>query len=344
MSSAGSSTRASVEGAAPPAALMARLPWLAAAAVLLVGVGIAAVATGPLLFTPREVLRALFVEDQGLAHQVIWNLRLPRVLLAALVGANLAVAGCLLQAVSRNPLADPYLFGISGGGVLAAVASITLVPALDPGYRPAIAFGGALAAGAVTYVLAWRGGVAPVRLVLAGVALTSLLTAFTSALLVTSTASAQVAVSWLIGGFLGRGWNDLQWLWPYAAAGLLAALLLAREANILVLGDDVATSLGQRVEPVRAALIAVAALLAGSAVSVSGLIGFFGLVVPHIARLLAGPDYRVQVPLAGLLGASLLVAGDTAARTVLDPRELPVGVLTAALGVPFLLYLVRRRT
>lgn len=344
MSSAGSSTRTSGDAGVFPRGRAARLGWLAAAAVLLAAVLVGAVATGPLLFTPGEVLRALVVDDGGLAHQVVWNLRLPRVLLAALVGAELAVAGCLLQAVARNPLADPYLFGISGGGVLAAVASLTLVPALDPGYRPAVAFGGALAAGAVTYALAWRGGVAPVRLVLAGVALTSLLTAATSALLVTSTASAQIAVSWLVGGFLGRGWPDLHWLWPYAAAGLLAALLLAREANVLVLGDDVATSLGQRVEPVRAACLAVAALLAGSAVSVAGLIGFFGLVVPHIARLLAGPDYRVQVPLAGLLGASLLVAGDTAARTVLDPRELPVGVLTAALGVPFLLYLVRRRS
>jgi iron complex transport system permease protein len=313
-----------------------------AAAALTVSL-VAAVAIGPLAFSPAEVLRALFVEDEGLARQVVWNLRLPRVLLAALVGASLAVAGSILQGVTRNPLADPYLLGISAGGVFAAVASITLTPEVGPAYRPTIAFAGALAAGFVTYLVAWRGGVSPVRLILAGVSLTSLLTAFTATLLVTSTASAQIAVSWLIGGFLGRGWDHQAWAWPYSVTGIGLALLLAREVNVSALGDELATSLGQRVERTRFLLIAVAALLAGSAVSVSGLIGFFGLVVPHIARLVVGSDYRYQLAAAALFGATLLVLADTAARTVLDPRELPVGVLTAAMGVPFLLYLIRRR-
>lgn len=309
----------------------------------LIVVVVVAVGVGPLLFTPGEILRALVSSHESLARTVVWDLRLPRVLLALLVGANLAVSGALLQGVTRNPLADPYLLGISAGGVFAAVATMTVLPGVGPEWRAAVAFAGSLAAGGFTYLAAWKGGISPTRLILSGVALSSLLTAFTSTLLVTSTTSAQIAVSWLVGGFLGRGWDHLEWLWPYSAIGLVAAVFAAREVNILVLGDDVATSLGQRVERVRLLLVGVAALLAGSAVSVAGLIGFFGLAVPHIARFLLGSDYRLVVPASALSGALLMVVGDTAARTILDPRELPVGVLTAAMGAPFLLYLVRRR-
>lgn len=318
-----------------------RLGLMLAALIVVV---VAAVGVGPLLFTPGEVLRALASSHESLARTVVWDLRLPRVLLAVLVGANLAVSGALLQGVTRNPLADPYLLGISAGGVFAAVATLTVLPGVGPEWRAAVAFAGSLAAGGFTYLAAWKGGISPTRLILSGVALSSLLTAFTSTLLVTSTTSAQIAVSWLVGGFLGRGWDHLEWLWPYSAIGLVAAVFAAREVNVLVLGDDVATSLGQRVERVRLFLVGVAALLAGSAVSVAGLIGFFGLAVPHIARFLFGSDYRLVVPASALSGALLMVVGDTAARTVLDPRELPVGVLTAAMGAPFLLYLVRRRT
>ncbi|GBD23163.1 putative siderophore transport system permease protein YfhA [bacterium HR29] len=346
MSSPSSSIRAAAEprfgfaGSRGRAAAWLRLLLLTA---LLALVMMAAIGTGPLLFSPSEVVRALVSSHDSLAHTVVWDLRLPRVLLAVFVGANLAVSGALLQGVTRNPLADPYLLGISAGGVFAAVATLTVLPGIGPEWRAAVAFGGSLAAGGFTYLAAWKGGISPTRLILSGVALSSLLTAFTSTLLVTSTTSAQIAVSWLVGGFLGRGWDHFAWLWPYSAAGLSGALLASRHVNIIVLGDEVATSLGQRVERVRLLLVAVAALLAGSAVSVAGLIGFFGLAVPHIARFLFGSDYRLVIPASALLGALLMVVGDTAARTILDPRELPVGVLTAAMGAPFLLYLVRRR-
>jgi len=333
----------------PPAPLPSRSQagrrWLllGSCALLLLVVAIASVGIGPVFLSPSEVLRAVVEREPSLSRTVVWDLRLPRVLLAMLVGANLAVAGAMLQGVTRNPLADPYLLGISGGGVFAAVLTLTVAPGVPPESRPAIAFAGALLAGALTYVAAWRGGISPTRLILAGVALTSLLTAFTSTLLVTSTTSAQIAISWLVGGFLGRGWDHLYWILPYSLLGLVVAVLSSRELNVIVLGDDVATSLGQRVERVRLLLLATAALLAGAAVSVSGLIGFFGLAVPHIARFLLGSDYRYVLPAAALIGGTLMVAGDTLARTALDPRELPVGVLTAMLGAPFLLYLVRRR-
>lgn len=346
MSSQSSSIRAPAKpsvGTAPGrkhAAAWVRLGGIAAALLV---VTMLAIGTGPLFFSPAEVLHALVSSKDSLARTVVWDLRLPRVLLALLVGANLAVSGALLQGVTRNPLADPYLLGISAGGVFAAVATLTVVPGVGPEWRAAVAFGGSLAAGGFTYMAAWKGGISPTRLILAGVALSSLLTAFTSTLLVTSTTSAQIAVSWLVGGFLGRGWDHFSWLWPYSASGLILAVLASRQVNVMVLGDEVATSLGQRVERVRLLLVAVAALLAGSAVSVAGLIGFFGLAVPHIARFLFGSDYRLVVPASALIGALLMVVGDTAARTVLDPRELPVGVLAAMMGAPFLLYLVRRR-
>jgi iron complex transport system permease protein len=191
--------------------------------------------------------------------------------------------------------------------------------------------------------MAWRGGVTPARLALAGIAVTSMLTAVTSAILVTSAFSAQIGLRWLIGGLALRNWDDFWLLVPYFVGGTTIALLMARQLNVISLGDEIATSLGQNVERTRLALVGVAALLASSAVSIAGLIGFVGLIIPHFVRLVLGNDYRLLLPTSALFGAILLVLGDTAARTIFDPQELPVGVLTAVLGGPVFIMLVRRR-
>jgi iron complex transport system permease protein len=202
---------------------------------------------------------------------------------------------------------------------------------------------GGLVGGGLAYVMAWRGGVSPARLALAGIAVTSMLAAITSGILVTSSFSAQVGLRWLIGGLSQRNVNDVHALLPYFVIGGLVAVLMARQVNVIALGDELATSLGQRVERTRFLLAATAALLASAAVSIAGLIGFMGLIVPHFVRILVGNDYRIIIPASAVFGAILLVLADTAARTVLDPQELPVGVLTAVMGGPVFILLVRSR-
>jgi iron complex transport system permease protein len=314
-----------------------------ALALLLLAVAVVVgIAVGPVYLSPARVWQALFSGADETSDVIVRQIRLPRVLVGAMVGASLAMSGAILQGVTRNPLADPHIFGISAGAGLVAVASIVFIP-VPAGFVQPLSFAGGLAAGAVAYVMAWRGGVSASRLALAGIAVTSMLTAITAALLVTSAFSAQVGLRWLIGGLLGRNWQDFRLLLPYFAIGTGIAMVMARQLNVIALGDEIATSLGQRVERTRLILTATAALLASSAVSVAGLIGFVGLIVPHIVRLIIGSDYRFVLPTSALFGAILIILGDTAARTVFDPRELPVGVLTAVLGGPVFILLVRQR-
>ena len=320
-----------------PAVLVGALLLLAV--TLLVGIVV-----GSVRVPVSDVWAALSGERTEAVHRIVWNFRLPRVLLAALVGMNLALAGALLQTLTRNPLAEPHLLGLSAGGGLAAVLALKLSPGLSFTRLPALAFGGSLLGAALVYGLAWRGGVAPLRLVLAGVAVGALLTAFTTGLLLTSPLTLQATMSWLAGGLTARSW---QHLWPYGIVpywlvGSAIALALSRTLDVLSLGEEPAAGLGVRVQWLRALLAGVAALLTGSAVAVAGLIGFVGLIVPHIARLLVGPRHAYLLPVSALLGASLLVAADTAARTIASPRELPIGIVTAVAGAPFFLYLLRR--
>jgi iron complex transport system permease protein len=313
------------------------------ALVALLGAFVLGVAVGPVYIGPGRVLEALLGQAEGTSSVIVNDIRLPRVLVGAMVGASLAISGAILQGVTRNPLADPHIFGISGGAGVVAVAAIVFFPDLPQGVVQPLAFLGGLAAGGLAYAMAWRGGASPARLALAGIAVTSMLTAVSSAILVTSSFSAQIGLRWLIGGLLGRNWEDFRLLLPYFIVGSIIALAMARQLNVIALGDEIATSLGQRVERTRLALTAVAALLAASAVSIAGLIGFVGLLVPHVVRLVIGNDYRFLVPTSALFGAVLLTVADTAARTVFDPQELPVGVLTAIMGGPVFILLVRRR-
>ena len=281
----------------------------------------------------------------AIQDRIIWGLRLPRVLLAALVGGALSVAGAVLQAVVRNPLADPYVLGVAEGASLAAVAVIVLGPKVLGGLGVSgAAFLGALVALGLALVLGQRrGAISPLRLLLAGVALSSTLSAATSYLqLRAEPGELASVVFWLLGSVVGATWSDLGL--PALALVLAVAWLVlrGRSMNALLMGDEAAASLGVPVARFRLELLVIASLLTGVSVAVAGAIGFVGLVIPHGCRLLVGADHRRVLPLAVVVGSTFLVVVDLVARTVQAPSELPLGIFTAAIGGPAFIWLLRR--
>jgi iron complex transport system permease protein len=277
---------------------------------------------------------------------IVLRIRLPRVVLAMLVGASLSVAGVIFQALLRNPLADPFILGVSGGAALGGIAVLALGSAFGLGYSavPPASFGGALVATGLLYAIAGvRGRVSATNLLLTGV----VFNAFASAAIVFLASLAGLTESariflWLIGN-LSVGRIDVAGVVAlFLAIGLAAALWLSRSLNLLTLGDEAAQQLGVPIERHRRVLLVATSLMVGAAVSVSGLIGFVGLIIPHLLRLAFGPDHRLLVPAAALAGAAFLVLCDTLARTLLEGRELPVGAITAMLGGPLFLYLLSR--
>ncbi|ETS93752.1 iron ABC transporter permease [Veillonella sp. AS16] len=275
------------------------------------------------------------------SSQIIWNIRLPRNIVAAFVGASLAVSGAILQAVMKNPLADPQIVGVSSGAGLAGVIVLILFPGYDY-IVPLVAFLGAMGAALMVYALAWKNGIRPSRIILAGVAVAAFLGSGISALLVFYGDRVQGALLWMVGGLSARSWPQVEVLFPYATVGLILACLGAKRLTILSLGDETAKGLGLKVEQTRFVMTAVAALLAAGAVSIAGLIGFVGLVVPHMLRLIIGNDYAYLLPGSALLGALVLVVSDTVGRVIASPIEIPVGIIMAFFGAPFFLYLLRR--
>ena len=300
---------------------------------------------GTMHIRPRDVLDAVRGGLSGswatTEAEVVWNIRLPRMILACLVGVNLALSGSILQGVMKNPLADPGIIGISAGAGLFGIAILVLAPQYQALVPPA-AFCGAMAAAGIIYGLAWKGGIEPIRIVLSGVAVSTLFSAGISGVLVFFSDRVHGALTFMNGSLSARSWPEVRIILPYTVAGLVLAILFHKKLNILILGDDVARGLGLNVELTRLGFTALAALLAASAVSVVGLLGFVGLIVPHSIRLILGNGDRDLFPGAALMGASLLMLSDTFARTVLSPTEIPVGIVMAVLGVPFFLYLLRR--
>ncbi|MFK0290208.1 FecCD family ABC transporter permease [Streptomyces sp. NPDC090442] len=324
-------------------------------AVALVGALTAAVSLGATDLPPGHVWSVVLRRLDGAAPQpgtdelIVWQLRVPRALLAACVGAGLGLVGTATQALVRNPLADPYLLGISNGASLGAVAAIVLGAgaggALGLGMSAA-AFAGALAAFALVWAMARRGGgFSPLRLVLAGVGIGQFLSGFTSYLVLQAGDEQQTrgVLFWLMGSLGGATWGAL-WLPALAvAAGLLLLQARARAMNALLMGDETAAGLGVDVTRLRRELFVVTSLLTGVLVAVSGAIAFVGLMVPHLCRLVVGGDHRRLLPLSALTGALLLVVVDVVCRTALDGQELPVGVVTAMIGAPALLFVLDRR-
>lgn len=273
--------------------------------------------------------------------QILLNIRLPRTVVAALVGMNLALAGAILQGIMKNPLADPHIIGISSGAGLTGIMVMLMFPEY-PGLVTPAAFLGAMGAALCIYILAWKNGIRPIRIILAGVAVSAFLGAGISAMLIFYSDRVHGALMWMVGGLSARSWTHVEIIWPYAVIGFVLALGGARHLNILQLGDEVAKGLGLRVEMTRIFMTAVAAILAASAVSVAGLLGFVGLIVPHVARLIVGSDYRFLLPGAAILGVAVVTLSDTLARTAFSPAELPVGIIMAIAGAPFFLYLLRK--
>ena len=299
------------------------------------------VTQGAASLTASAALQFLLVPDSSTMSQIIWNIRLPRAVTGAMVGMNLALSGAILQAVMRNPLADPHIIGISSGAGLTGIAILILFPAYTY-LMPAAAFTGAMVAAVMISILAWKNGIKPVRVILAGVAVSAFLGAAISSLLIFYSDRVHGALLWMVGGLAARSWNDVTLIVPYTLTGLALSLFGASYLNLLQLGDDMARGLGLSVERARLGLTAIAALLAASAVSVAGLLGFVGLIVPHMVRLLGGTDYRYIIPGSALLGMAVVTWCDTVARIILAPVELPVGIIMALLGAPFFLYLLRR--
>ncbi len=296
---------------------------------------------GTLNVSVERIFDVIFNDDGSPERMVIWNIRLPRMILAGLVGVNLALAGAILQGVMNNPLADPSIIGISSGAGLFAIFILVVLPQYQA-LVPLAAFMGAMGAAAIIYGLAWKGGIQPMRIILAGVAVSALFGAGISATLVFFSDRVHGALTFMNGSLSARSWPEVWAILPYTAAGIILVNLFSEKLNILVLGDDVARGLGLNVELTRLGFTALAALLAASAVSVVGLLGFVGLIVPHSIRLLIGNDYKYMFPGSALLGATLVIFSDTFARTVLSPTEIPVGIVMAVIGAPFFLYLLRK--
>lgn len=331
-----------------PAVTPRRVAGVAAGLAALLAAALAlALAVGPSGLEPAAVARALTGADgDGAAADIVLRVRLPRALLAALVGASLASAGTLFQALLRNPLADPYVLGVSGGAALGGIVALSAGGALGLGYAavPPASFAGALATLLLLFAVAGgRGRLSPTTLLLTGV----VFNAFASAAIVFLASSAGLAEGasiflWLIGNLSEGRFEVAGFVAAFLALGLGCALPFARALNLLALGEEPAALLGVPVEAVKRVLLVATSLMVGAAVAVSGLVGFVGLIIPHLLRLAFGPDHRVLLPASALGGAAFLVVCDTAARTLLGGRELPVGAITALAGGPLFLVLLRR--
>ncbi|MCL2226385.1 MAG: iron ABC transporter permease [Oscillospiraceae bacterium] len=321
--------------------LRAGLVWTVLVAVL-VFLMLTAIAIGSVRYPLALVLRALFGLEEGTVSVIVLNLRLPRVLLAMLLGAALATSGSLLQAVMRNPLADPGIIGVSAGAATAATTILLLFPALALSV-PLFAFIGAGLACLLIYSMAWKGGVDPIRLILTGVAINAVLGGYTGLLQLMYSDNLASVLAFMNGNLSGRSWVHVQTVVVYCIIGLGASLFCIKSANALQLGDEMCKNLGVRVNLNRIVLSAVSAFLAAATVSVVGLIGFVGLVVPRVARMLVGSDYRVMLPTSMLLGAAVLLFADTVGRSIVPGMEIPVGIVMAVIGGPAFLYMLRKR-
>lgn len=333
--------------------MQTKLLFLILSGLLLVTV-IVSVGLGPVSIPPQRVLAViranLFPTQEALAgpdQAIVWNFRLARVLLVVAVGSSLGMAGAAFQGLFRNPLADPFVIGASAGAALGATLAIYFGSRVSfGGFGPVAlaAFGGALGAVALVYLIAGYNGVTPiVTLLLTGTALSSFFSAAVSFLMTLSHETLNVTFFWLLGGFAGRSWPQLQAVWPYMLIGWVLLLLLSRPLDLLGFGEEAAQGMGLNVAWARLLIVGSGALLTAAAVASSGIIGFVGLVAPHAARLIFGPTHQRLLPASALLGAFLLILADDAARLVLAPVEVPIGVLTALLGAPFFLYLLHAR-
>jgi iron complex transport system permease protein len=328
----------------PPLPVAARLALLA---LILLGAAVLALAVGAVPIPPRQVLLALAGRAEPVTIVIVMDLRFPRAVAAMLIGAGLAVAGAVFQALLRNPLAEPYILGVSGGAAVAAVAVIGFAGAIAGWAVPIAAFAGGLAAIALVFrIAASVGRVLDTRvLLLAGVVAGAFFNAVIMLLLTLADIETfRSAVFWMMGSVAAATWSTVALLAVFTLPGLVFLLALARPLNLMAIGEETALYLGTPVERVKRAAYLIASLLVAGGVAAAGVIGFVGLIVPHALRLVWGTDHRFLLPGSALAGAAFLLVADTAARTVAAPVELPVGVVTALIGVPVFVVLLTRRT
>ncbi|AWB44753.1 iron ABC transporter permease [Paenibacillus sp. CAA11] len=314
-------------------------------AIVNVIVAILCVGLGSQYIRPDNVVRSMLGIGDSVDSMIIFSLRMPRILIAILVGAALAVSGAILQGVVRNPLTSPDMIGITGGASLGTVVFIIYFSEVSIRYMPLSSIAGAFGAALLIYILAYRGGVTPLRLVLIGIGMATALTAVTYMLILTAsftpTAVAVKAFTFMTGSIYGVSWDrDVTTLLPWILVLLPVALFYARHLNVQELGDDIAESVGSSVMRKRTILLMMSVALAGAAVSIGGAINFIGLMAPHIARKLVGPAFGGVIPVSALIGSLILLLSDLVARTTFLPLDIPAGVFTAAIGAPFFIYLL----
>ncbi|MCT2275941.1 FecCD family ABC transporter permease, partial [Dietzia cinnamea] len=317
-------------------------------AAMLLGtlIGPAGLTAGGVLLDLLDRLPLIAV-DSGLTERqqvILWEIRIPRVVLGAIVGATLAIAGATYQGVFRNPLADPYLLGVSSGAGLGATLAIVVGGAMGSGLVPPAAFAGGMIAVMATYALGRSvgGGRGEVVIILAGVAVAAFASAIQTFFMQRHDDTLRQVYSWMLGRLTTSGWTDVRTVLPYVLISVAVIALFRRMLDVMAVGDVEAATLGIAPARVRLILISVATLGTAAVVSVSGLIGFVGIVIPHAVRMLIGPGHRLLLPTSLLAGATFLILADVVARTAMSPAELPIGVVTAAIGAPFFLVVLRR--
>ncbi len=313
--------------------------------ISIIGLGVAfvfAAGLGGASVHPYEILKSIKGAGNDIDTSIVMDMRLPRTLIGLFVGASLAVSGVLLQSVMRNPLGDPGITGVSSGASFFAILFMFYFPEMNS-IIPLVAFGGAVIACIMVFVLSWKKGLETTRIILAGIAVNAIFMGGTTLLTFLNSTKVQGVMLWLNGSLAYRGWTEVKYLSIYATIGILVSLTCIKSANLLALGDDTAKSLGLNVNRARLFLSLVAVYLAGVSTAVVGVISFVGLIVPHICRLIMGTDHKYLLPMSAVWGAILVVVADTLARFAFRPIELPIGIVMAVIGGPFFLYLLKKR-
>lgn len=340
--------KATVRTQCPPASF--RIDLRAVTVLLLLGLValagmVANVGYGEYPIAPLDVVKTVLGLEAGDGNYdfIVNTLRLPRALVALLVGIALGVSGAILQGLTRNPLAAPEIVGVNAGAGLAAVALIVVFPSVSSAFIPPVAFGGGFLVAVLLYLLAWRGSSSPLRLILIGVGLGAIATALTTVIIVFGEIfQVSRALVWLTGSVYGRSWGHVHSLLPWLLVFVPLAFLHSRHLNALNLGDEVAKGLGVRIEVERGLLLLTSVALAAAAVATAGTIGFVGLIAPHIARRFVGPSHGGLLPISAMTGGALVVLADLVGRVSFGAVEIPCGIVTAAIGAPFFLYLLYR--
>ncbi len=310
-------------------------------ACLCVASTVVCVAMGSVEYTVQQVVEA-FINEEAEARLIIWNVRLPRILCGGVVGVCLSLAGCILQGVMRNHLASPSTIGVTSGASFVGYMMLVVFPEYHH-LLPVGAILGSFATTMMIYVLAYDRGVSPVKMILSGMAVSAVFSAFNDMIKIFFSERLADATSFMVGSLNGVSWDDFRLVLPYVLVGIVICCFLPSKMNILMLGDEMANTLGLRTEQFRLFLIAVASLLAGTSIAVAGMVSFVGLIVPHIARLIVGSDYKYLFPASVLMGYSFVVICDTVGRVILPVGNLSVSVVLSFVGAPFFLYLLRKK-